>query len=341
MPFGEEAFIGVGNRAVGHGYTYGDSTRQKFTGYQRDEETNLDFAQARMHNYNHGRFTSPDPLMASAKRIAPQTWNRYSYVVNRPTLFVDPSGEKWGEKRINARETRYCWLPGEALCDGFSAKDDGTILFNARINGKPVGAIRLNGDGTWSTWLTVQSSISGGNSSSEDARVIRNVTGGLLCSFSTQMLCLQEEGSETARKVKTAADVVQWAFLVKTLVASGLSYAAIATFIRKNRKNGVRGAKLLARARDNLLKRANDPRLKSAIRELYRDTAKVGNGSAMDVMRYEKETGVLLSKSGHTKKLVERRTNLLRIFKDKSVSDSDRQITKELFLDIQDALSAN
>ncbi len=44
MPFGEEAYIGVGNRAVGHGYTYGDSTRQKFTGYERDQETNLDFA---------------------------------------------------------------------------------------------------------------------------------------------------------------------------------------------------------------------------------------------------------------------------------------------------------
>ncbi len=52
MPYGEEAFIGVGNRAVGHGYTYGDSTRQKFTGYERDEETNLDFAQARCIQIN-------------------------------------------------------------------------------------------------------------------------------------------------------------------------------------------------------------------------------------------------------------------------------------------------
>jgi hypothetical protein len=45
-----------------------------------------------MHNYNHGRFTSPDPLMASAQRINPQTFNRYSYVTNNPLNYIDPSG---------------------------------------------------------------------------------------------------------------------------------------------------------------------------------------------------------------------------------------------------------
>ncbi len=94
MPYGEEAFIGVGNRAVGHGYTYGDSTRQKFTGYERDEETNLDFAQARMHNYNHGRFTSPDPIMMSKERLPdPQSINLYVYVRNNPLVLIDPTGE--------------------------------------------------------------------------------------------------------------------------------------------------------------------------------------------------------------------------------------------------------
>ncbi len=92
MPYGEEAFIGVGNRAVGHGYTYGDSTRQKFTGYERDEETNLDFAQARMYSYTHGRFTSVDPLMASSDVTNPQTFNRYVYVGNNPTNITDPTG---------------------------------------------------------------------------------------------------------------------------------------------------------------------------------------------------------------------------------------------------------
>jgi len=35
---------------------------------------------------------TPDPLMASARASSPQTWNRYSYVLNNPLRFVDPRG---------------------------------------------------------------------------------------------------------------------------------------------------------------------------------------------------------------------------------------------------------
>jgi RHS repeat-associated protein len=83
QPFGEEI-----QRA-----SYGaDSTRQKFTGYERDTESKLDFAQARMFGSGVGRFTSPDPLTRSMKVWSPQSFNRYSYVGNNPTNFVDPSG---------------------------------------------------------------------------------------------------------------------------------------------------------------------------------------------------------------------------------------------------------
>jgi RHS repeat-associated protein len=91
-PFGEELYTGTGNRTTGHGYTYGDSVRQKFTSYERDNESDLDFAQARMYGYGFGRFTSPDPLAASANAIRPQSWNRYSYSYNNPLRFTDPSG---------------------------------------------------------------------------------------------------------------------------------------------------------------------------------------------------------------------------------------------------------
>ncbi|MCV4690685.1 hypothetical protein OFC38_31525, partial [Escherichia coli] len=58
MPFGEEIY--TVQRTQGLGYT-ADSVRQKFTAYERDNETDLDFAQARMYSNNHGRFTSVDP----------------------------------------------------------------------------------------------------------------------------------------------------------------------------------------------------------------------------------------------------------------------------------------
>lgn len=67
-------------------------TRQDYTGYQKDNESGLEFAQARYYNTQHGRFTSVDPLTASATIRNPQTFNRYSYVTNSPYKFVDPLG---------------------------------------------------------------------------------------------------------------------------------------------------------------------------------------------------------------------------------------------------------
>ena len=96
MPFGEE-ISNLGGRSQAIGYQV-DSVRQKFTGYERDNESDLDFAQARMYSNKLGRFTSVDPLMDSADIINPQTLNRYAYVGNNPINITDPTGEGWGEK---------------------------------------------------------------------------------------------------------------------------------------------------------------------------------------------------------------------------------------------------
>ncbi|MCC6743241.1 MAG: hypothetical protein IT175_05205 [Acidobacteria bacterium] len=98
-------------------------------------------------------------------------------------------------------------------------------------------------------------------------------------------------------------------------------------------------SRLLGRIRDRLLNRASDGRLKNAIRELYRKKATVGNGSAMDAYRSERATGRLLSSSGHGKRLLERRTQLMRLLRDRSITAEDRAIIRELLVDIQDALS--
>ena len=92
MPFGEEITSSItSQRTTGLGYQ-SDGVRKQFTGYERDGESGLDFAQARYYVNAHGRFSSADPLMASASPLNPQSFNRYSYVLNRPTTIVDPSG---------------------------------------------------------------------------------------------------------------------------------------------------------------------------------------------------------------------------------------------------------
>ncbi len=87
-PFGEEI-----DRTS---FSYGsDTIRKQFTGYERDTETDLDFAQARMYSNGTGRFLVPDMLIESAQVALPQTWNRYVYCLNRPLYLIDPDGQKW------------------------------------------------------------------------------------------------------------------------------------------------------------------------------------------------------------------------------------------------------
>src|SRR6267378_6888069 len=67
----------------------------KFTGKERDSESGLDNFGARYDSSSMGRFMSPDPSMESVRLDNPQTWNRYSYVLNNPLELVDPTGELW------------------------------------------------------------------------------------------------------------------------------------------------------------------------------------------------------------------------------------------------------
>ena len=97
LPFGEELAVGVGGRTGGtngQGYGGGDGVRQQFTSKERDSETGLDYFGERYYGSVLGRFTSADPLGGSMRTIDPQTFNRYSYVLNNPLRYIDPNGLK-------------------------------------------------------------------------------------------------------------------------------------------------------------------------------------------------------------------------------------------------------
>ena len=91
MPYGEE-IIALGGRSSNEAYTP-DDIRKGFTGYERDDETALEYAQARMYASALGRFNSSDPLISSARAEIPQSWNRYLYTLNSPAVFTDPDGK--------------------------------------------------------------------------------------------------------------------------------------------------------------------------------------------------------------------------------------------------------
>jgi RHS repeat-associated protein len=85
LPFGEQL-------------TGDTSTTHKFTGQERDAESNLDYFGARQYSSQNGRFMTADPLgMGAADLTNPQSLNQYAYVGNNPTNVTDPSGMDWGD----------------------------------------------------------------------------------------------------------------------------------------------------------------------------------------------------------------------------------------------------
>ena len=95
------------------GYLAGDGVRQQFTQKERDIETGLDFFEAKYYDSVQGRFTNPDPLLASGISAQPHSWNRYSYCLNKPLNYVDPNGLIWQTRttvKDNVSTTEYKWV---------------------------------------------------------------------------------------------------------------------------------------------------------------------------------------------------------------------------------------
>ena len=146
QPFGEDAISNTGERPASLKYGATDSVRQKFTGYLKDDETQLDFAEARMYESRHGRFTAVDPLLASGKSANPQTFNRYTYVLNNPIIFTDPTG-----LQTNSNPNRRTGFQGDVYTDGnglyYRNPGEGRTLFT--------GTTTVTDDG--GTWTVIGS----------------------------------------------------------------------------------------------------------------------------------------------------------------------------------------
>ncbi len=118
IPFGEELGAGIGQRTTGMGYNAADSTKQKFTQKERDNESGLDYFLARYYSSAQGRFTSPDEFIGGPDELFdfsgaassnptfyadltdPQSLNKYQYCYNNPLLYIDPDGHQGIKKWI-------------------------------------------------------------------------------------------------------------------------------------------------------------------------------------------------------------------------------------------------
>jgi RHS repeat-associated protein len=106
------------------------STNYRFTGKELDDETGLYFYGARYYNPIIGRFITPDSIVQAPQN--PQTLNRYSYCVNNPVNYTDPSGH-------------FLFLPARigaligGLIGGINAAINGGNFFEGFFGGALVG----------------------------------------------------------------------------------------------------------------------------------------------------------------------------------------------------------
>ncbi|WP_437811151.1 RHS repeat-associated core domain-containing protein [Sorangium sp. So ce1078] len=86
-PFGQRRNPVWGERAPA---SFASDTTQGFTGHESDDELGLVNMKGRIYDPRIGRFLTTDPIVSFP--FFGQSWNPYSYVLNSPLNFVDPSG---------------------------------------------------------------------------------------------------------------------------------------------------------------------------------------------------------------------------------------------------------
>jgi len=92
-------FLPFGQARYQEGGVGGDKL---YIGKYHDDQTGLEFLEARYYNSTNGQFISQDPshwTLANMKiqLYDPQSWNSYGYARNNPLIYKDATGEFWTE----------------------------------------------------------------------------------------------------------------------------------------------------------------------------------------------------------------------------------------------------
>ena len=93
--------------------------------------------------------------------------------------------------------------------------------------------------------------------------------------------------------------------------------------------------------RDSLLNSVSNGKLKNFVNMLYRPGAQIGSGSTADAIRYELQTGNLLSPTGHLQKGKEALAGLQKLLQTQDLSLEDTAIVKFMIDDLQKAIGGN
>jgi RHS repeat-associated protein len=130
---------------------WADTTKEGFTGHQREVDIGLVSAGARLYDATFGVFISADPLRESF--AGSQSFNPYAYTNNDPVNLIDPTG-------LAAEEPNWWDNPGTWSCpgNGCMCRDPGCggpQIGYRKIRDTPVNEfIATGGQGEWGGTMT-------------------------------------------------------------------------------------------------------------------------------------------------------------------------------------------
>ena len=146
----------------------GGNDRYDYTGKETDIGTGLDYYGARYYDPTYAQFTQPDIIIQDVYN--PQTLNRYSYVLNNPMKYTDPTGNFWQFAALPALVSNpvgWVILGIMTVATVYSIISASTVSTAATVTGgKAIQSVIPTGGGT---------TISGGGGSTGNAPIL---TGG-------------------------------------------------------------------------------------------------------------------------------------------------------------------
>jgi RHS repeat-associated protein len=302
-----------------------DKVRQKFTSYERDIETNLDYAKARMFGSGLGRFTSPDAPFADQIEDDGQSWNLYEYGRNNPLMYTDPTGF-WIQVECISEGGGRCYMAEEgdtyeSLAEilNLSPKNIGDFFQNQDIAEGMV--FDVSGYDDWVRLVDKRDSTYRGLDDLLNDRYMRfdppagggikNITkaaskGGIFSKLWRGVRKLFGYADEASSSAKSVAQYMK----LKQLYRSLMSKPQI-----------------------------SDPTLRTWLDDFWRNTATHGNGSPMAAVAEEMATGQPVGNVFHTQKVKDGLVYLERWLKNNpSASANDRHAVEQIIQSIKDVI---
>ena len=312
----------------------GEDTRYKFTGQEDDTEIGLHYFKARYYNPEIGRFITPDP--------ARQSFSPYSYTGNRPLDFVDPDGRFFGKLLkgiLGGLGDLLLWHANEVL-----NQPGGYVpLASQPIYGSPGVTDVFNTN--FGPCLCGPNFGPGGSGGLRRGLVRPRpgrlfglgLLGGSLVGYPIGEITGINAAAEARFGVSFSPFTGDFQRLSDTdrAISAGLTFTAVLP-VSTSVRGAVRGLRITRRA---LLSKATNPKLRNFIDNLYRPGAKIGDGGTADALRHQLRTGGLVGGRNHLKKALQTRTDLLRLLRSGSLNATDKEIAKQLLIDLQNALS--